>query len=90
MLIFTPKKRQESTDEFKKNLYKLLNNCIYGKSMENIRKRIHVKLINDKKTYQKCVSKPSFISHKIFDNNFVAVHCRKTGLTLNKPINFWI
>ena len=57
-----------------------------AKNIENIRKRINVKLINDKKTYQKCVSKPSFISHKIFDKNFVAVHCRKTVLTLNKPI----
>ena len=44
------------------NLHKLLNNCIYGKSIENIRKRINVKLINDKRTYQKCVNKPSFIS----------------------------
>ena len=44
--IFTDintKKRQESGDEFSKNLYKLLNNCIYGKSIENIRKRVNVK-----------------------------------------------
>ena len=39
-----------------------------------------------KKTYQKCISKPSFLSQKIFDKNFVAVHCSKTVLTLNKPI----
>ena len=45
---FNTKKRQKSTDEFNKNLYKLLNNCIYGKSIENQRKRINVKLINDK------------------------------------------
>ena len=67
-------------------MYKLLNNCIYGKSIENIRKRINVKLINNQKTYQRCVNKPSFISQKIFDKNFVAVHCSKTVLTLNKPI----
>ena len=46
---FNTKKRQESSDEFNKNLYKLLNNCVYGKSIENISKRINVKLINDKK-----------------------------------------
>ena len=46
---FNTKKKQESTDEFNKNLYKLLNNCTYGKSIENIRKRSNVKLINDKK-----------------------------------------
>ena len=37
---FNTKKRLESTDEFNKNLYKLLNNCIYGKIIENQRKRI--------------------------------------------------
>ena len=83
---FNTKKRQERTDEFNKNLYKLLNNSIYGKSIENIRKTINVKLVNDKKTYQKCVNKPNFISQKIFDKNIVAVHCSKTILTLNKPI----
>ena len=83
---FNTKKGQESTDDFNKNLYKLLNNCVYGKSIENIRKRINVKLINDKKAYQRCVKNLSFISRKIFDKNSVAVHCSKTVLTLNKPI----
>ena len=45
-----------------------------------------VKLINDKKTCSRCVSKPNFISQKILNKNFVAVHCSKTVLTLNKPI----
>ena len=39
-----------------------------------------------KKTYLKCVSKPNFIPQKVFDKNFVAVHCSKKCLTLNKPI----
>ena len=64
----------------------MLTNCVYGKSMENIRKRINVKLINNSKEYLKCVSKPNFISQKIFDKNFIAVHKIKTVLTLNKPI----
>ena len=51
--------------------------------MENIRKRTNVKLINDSKEYLKCVSKPNFISQKIFDKNFIAVHQIKI---LNKPI----
>ena len=54
--------------------------------MGNIRKRITVRLINDSKEYLKYVSKPNFISQKIFDKNFVAIHCVKTLLTLNKPI----
>ena len=83
---FNTKKRQESPDEFSKGSYKLMNNCIYGKSIENIENRINVKLINDQKTYLKCVNKPSSISSKITDKNFVAVHCSKKVLTLNKPI----
>ena len=54
--------------------------------MENIRKRINIKLINDSKMYLKCVSKPNFISQKLFDKNFIAVHQIKAVLTLNKPI----
>ena len=70
---FNTKKRQESNDEFNKGLYKLFNNCIYGKSIENIRKRINVKLINDKKKYLKIVNKPNFVSQKIIDKIFIAV-----------------
>ena len=83
---FNTEKRKQSNDEFNKNLYKLLNNCIYGKSIENQRKRMNVKLISDKKIYLNRVSKPNFISQKIFNKNFVAVHCSKTILRLNKPI----
>ena len=67
-------------------MYKLLNNCIYDKSIENQRKRMNIKLVNDKKVYQRCVNKPNFMSQKIFDKNSAAVHCSKTVLTLNKPI----
>ena len=67
-------------------LYKSLNNCIYGKSIENQRERINVKLVNDKKKYLKIVKKPNFISQKMIDNNFVAGHCSKKVLTLSKLI----
>ena len=79
-------KKKESPDEFSKRLYKLLNNCIYSKSLENQRKRMNVKMINDKKRYQRCVNKPNLLSSKIFDRGSVATHCSKTVLTLNKPI----
>ena len=42
---------------------------------------MNIKLISDQKTYQGSVNKPNFISQKIFDKNFVAVHCSKTVLT---------
>ena len=56
------------------------------KKYEKIRKRISVKLINNSKDYLRCVSKPNFISQKILDKNFIAVHQIKSVLTLNKPI----
>ena len=67
-----------------KALYRLMNNAIYGKTMENLRNRIDVKLINNKKDYLKCTSKPSYMSHKIFDNNFVVIRKSKLVLKLNK------
>ena len=79
---FNTEKRKRSTDEFNKSFFKMLLNCIYGKSMESIRKRICVKLINNSKDYLRCVSKPNFISQKIFDKNFIAFHPIKSVLTL--------
>ena len=72
---FNTEKRKNVANEFEKKIEKKLSiNCIYGKSMENVRKRISVKLINNSKGYLRCLSKPNFISQKIFDKNFIAVH----------------
>ena len=79
-------KIKNAVSEFEKNFFKLLINCVYGKNMENIRKIISVRLINNSKDYLRCVSKPNFISQKIFDKNFIAVHQIKSVLTPNKPI----
>ena len=83
---FNTEKRRLSNDEFNKGLYELFNNCIYGKRIKNARKKNNVKLINDKKKYQKIVNRHNFMSKKIIDKNFVAVNCSKKILTLNKPI----
>ena len=61
-------------------------NSIYGKTAETIRKRINVRLIKNAKSYVRCVSKPNFISQKIFSKNFVSIHQIKAVLTLDKPI----
>ena len=53
--------------------------------MKNLRNRIDVKLVNNEKDYLKCTSKPSYMSHKIVDNNSVAIHKSKLALKLNKP-----
>ena len=70
----------------KKPFSKLIVNSVYGKTMENLRKRISVKLVNNEKDYLKHATKPTFISQKIFDKNFAAIHEIRPVLTLNKPI----
>ena len=62
-----------------------MSNAVYGKTMENLRNRIAVKLVSNKKDYLKWTSKPSYMSHKIFDNDLVAIRKNKVTLTLNKP-----
>ena len=63
-----------------------MNNSVYRKTMENLRKRINVRLVNNAKDYKKYVSKPSFVSQMIFIKNFVATHEIKQILKLDKPI----
>ena len=60
------------------------NLCSNGKTMK-LRNRIAVKLVSDKTDYLKCESKPSYMSHKTFDNDLVAIRKSKASLTLNNP-----
>ena len=71
---------EKNNEKDGKAFYKLMNNAIYGKTMENLRNRINAKLVNNEKYYLKCTSKPSYMSHKIFNNNLVAIRksCIKT------------
>ena len=62
-----------------------MNNAAYGKTMENLRNRIDVKLVNNKKYYLKWASKPSSMSRKIFENDLVVICKNKVTLILNKP-----
>ena len=61
-----------------------MNNAAYGKTMENLRSRIDVKLVSKKKDYLKWGFKPSYMSHKIFGNDLVAICKNEVTLTLNK------
>ena len=64
-----------------------MNNSVFGKTVENFKKRKSVKLINNSKDYVSCVSKSNFISQKIFSKSFVAINQMKPVLKLSKPIN---
>ena len=61
-----------------------MNNAIYGKTIENLINEIDVKLVSNKKDFLKWTSKPSYMSHKIFDNDLVVIRNSKVTLTLDK------
>ena len=83
---FNTEKRIEAANEADKNLFKLLNNAVYGKTMENMRKRMKIRITKTPKDFLKYASRPTYISHNIFDKNLVAIHQKKEVLKLNKPM----
>ena len=82
---YNTEKRKNAKNNFEKDFFKLMNNSVFGKTMENIRKRVDVRLVTDEKKLLKLTSKPTYVSSKIFNENLVAVHKIKETLTLNRP-----
>ena len=70
----------------KKIYFKLMINSVYDKTIENLQKRTNVRLVNNEKGFLKYTSRPTHITHKIFDKNYAAIHKIKSVLTLSKPI----
>ena len=83
---FHAQKRKQATNEADKNLFKLLNNALYGKTMENMRKRIKIRIIKTPKDFLKYASRPTYIGHNIFGKNVVVIHEKKELLTLNQLV----
>ena len=82
---FSTEKRKPAKNSFKKDFFKLINNSVFGKTMENLRKRVDVRLVTNEKKLDKLTSKPTYVSSKIFNENLMAVHKVKETLTLNRP-----
>ena len=66
---FNTKKRKNAKNNFEKAFLKSMNNNVFGKTMENIRKRCNVKLVTDRDDFLKLVSKPTYVSSRIFSEN---------------------
>ena len=75
-----------AANDFDIDFFKLMINSFYGKRMENFRKRINVRLINNEEDFLKYTSKPIYITHKIFGEDYAAIHEIKPVLILNKSI----
>ena len=66
--------------------FELMNNSVYGKTMENFRKRIKIRVVKNSQDFIKYTSRTACVNWKVFENNLVAIHEKKISLTLNKPI----
>ena len=80
---FNTKKRMNAANDFEKDFLKLMINSVYGKSMENLRKRINVRMINNEEDFSKYTSKPTYITHKMVNKDYTAIHEIKPVLIFN-------
>ena len=78
--------RSQAKNSFEKDFFKLMNNSVFGKTMENLRKRCNIKLVTDPaQEMERLASRPTYISHKIFHENLVAVNSTLGKIRLDKP-----
>ena len=70
-------KRMNAKNDFEKDFYKLLNNAVYGKTIENVRKHRIIKLVNNGKKRNKLVSEPNYHTKNWFSENFLAIEMKK-------------
>ena len=83
---FNTGKRKEAKSDFEKDLFKLMNNAVYGKTMEDKRKHMDFELVDNDVRYEKCVNNPTFKNRFIINENLVGVEKTKSVLKLDKPI----
>ena len=78
--------RTAAANEFEKDFFKLMNNSVFGKTMENIRNRVDINLVNNEEQAEKLSAKPYFGQCNIFCEDLVAIHMKKTRLVFDKPV----
>ena len=74
---FNTKRRKEATNEIDKSHFELLNNAVYGKAMENMRKRIKIRVVKNSQDFIKYTSRPTCVNWKVFKNNLATIHEKK-------------
>ena len=80
------KKRKEAEHKFKKDFFKLMNNSVFGKTMENVRNHRDIKLVTSDKRRKRLVSEPNYHSHKKFSEHLMAIEMKKTKVKMTKLI----
>ena len=80
--------RKNAKNEFEKNLFKLINNSVFGKTMENVRNHKDIKLVTSDKRRKRLVSEPNYHSHKKISDHLMATEMKKTKVKMTKPLYF--
>lgn len=83
---FNSNKRKDAKNDFEKDFFKLMNNAVFGKTMENLRNHVNIQLVHTKKKFKKICAKPSFDRFKIFNEDLVGAENKIVKLKLNKPV----
>ena len=78
--------RKAAKNDFEKDLFKLMNNSVFGKTMENIRKHRDIKLVRTDKKKSKLVSEPNYHTINLISEDLSIVEMKKTKVKMNKPI----
>ena len=82
------KLKTNAKNDFEKDFFKLMNNAVFGKTMENVRKHIDIKLVTSNKRRNQLVSEPNYHTTKYFSENLMAIEMKKTRVKMSKPIYF--
>ena len=80
------KLRKEAKNEFEKDFFKLMNNAVFGKTMENVRKHRDIKLVTTDKRRNQLTSESSYHTPKYFPENLMVIEMKKTKVKMNKVI----
>ena len=83
---FKTRLRTAAKNDFEKDFYKLMNNSVFGKTMENIRKHRNIKLVNNEEEYLKNVMKPNFKSGTLLGPDLMGSEMGKVRVVMNKPV----
>ena len=78
--------RKAGKNDFEKDFFKLMNNAVFGKTMENIRKQRDIKLVTTDKTRSKLVSEPNYHTINLISEDLSIIEMKKTKVKMNKPI----
>ena len=83
---FNTQLRTAATNDFEKDFFKLMNNSVFGKTMENIKKHRNIKLVMTEEKYLHTVMKPNFKSGVLFGENLMGCEMSKIKVVMNKPV----